>query len=83
MTTTTQDDLGSAYGTVQRVHVSKHYTGVALGSPVVTKIASVPEPLGFSSARWRQGESDAASGRIQPFDDVMNALRTQFRGHGG
>ncbi len=83
-TVNASSEAGSAYVIDPRVPSSQHFTRFGVLGPLVTaEILGTPDPLGFSYSRMLQGESDIVAGRVQNLADVMDALRTQVRQHGG
>jgi hypothetical protein len=73
-------DAKSAYYVPARP-ASEHYSALSVQLVrVQVPIALAPvDPLTFSRERMLLGEADVAAGRVEPFAQVMDALRARVR----
>lgn len=57
---------------------NEHFAKLSLaGIMIDIEVPVEQDELGFNYGRWQAGEADAAAGRVRPFADVMNALRSR------
>lgn len=59
--------------------VSEHFTRWSIGTSFfdVQSAPGLADTLGFSYQRLLAGQADIDAGRVEPLEDVMNALRAE------